>query len=267
MPQKGNKGGKKRNITRAARGGKNNDTPATQTGSQSAAGLVAMRKNTIAVSPAVNQFFADEYHAVGCTTTNQTNAASTGSVFVFKLNGPFNAFGPRLNNSGGFATNVPAGSIYLLSNNAATGAGAPYGLSTVIRQEVEIETIMNPSQGVGCRVVMFPSLDITNAGMGIGQAQEQNGACWVDIPANQSVPTVIKGIYDLSAVFGVSRRELRDNVAYAQPPGSDPANIAYLAVLVNSIDGTTNFSANFVLRFRTHFIFRRQNQFQTGAPS
>jgi len=243
------------------------DVPSTQYSNATGASVIAMRRTTIGHFPRVVQFFPDELDCWASTLINCTNSTAVGSVFSFKLNGPFNLFGPRYNNAGAFSVNVPAGAVYLLSNNSVTGAGAPYSTSTVMQQEVEIEAVMNPSQGVGCRVLMFPSTSLSTAGMSYTQAVEQNGAVYVDIPALQSVPVVIKGIYNINSVMGVSRAEVLNNYGYGQLPGSDPVEVCYLHFLVNAVDASTSWSGNFIVRFRTHFRLRRQNLYLSSAPS
>lgn len=218
------------------------------------------------IPPSV-QLFPDELENWGLTQVQLTLSAVAGVTFTFKLNGSFNLFGPQINNAGAFATNVPAGSNYLLSTNSAAGSNAPYFRATSRKAMVDLEVLGVSSNTIPISVATFPSVDSSISGLAIAICREQKGAAYGEISYNATSPLKLSTAVNFSTLFGVSDKEILDSPDYSQLPGVDPANLCYYHIYIASMDGTTAQTCYVNMSVRHLFRFRGLNTFNSTAPS
>jgi len=213
------------------------------------------------------QLFPDELHCFGKTQIQLSGLGISGSTSTFKLNGPFNLFGPQVNNTGAFASNVPAGSNYALGTNVAAGSHAIYGRSTVVSSKCDIELIGISSNTLPISVVMFGSLNSSVSGLPIAQWREQKGAAYSQLSYNATSALKLSAVTDIAQIFGVSKDIVKQSPDYSQPPLVDPANLCYFHIYIASADGSTNQTWYCNVTFTHEYVFRGINTFDTVPPS
>lgn len=235
----------------------------TNTTSDMAVGTVApLLRCTI---PKSAQLFADSYECWGVTSTATANSSTSGYSDTFKANGSFNLFGPQTNWTGAFATNVPAGSYYLISTGS-TNSVAPYGKCVTLGVEMEVKAT-NISITTPWELILVPTRTASLNAVGQTTIKEQRGAICVCFQPSNGAPALGKLAARTSAIYGVSEYEVRNNPDFAQAAGADPANLWYFHAYVRAMDGSTTGSVQLEYRFKFHFLFKELNIFTSTAPS
>jgi len=237
-------------------------------------GVQARRRDSRVSSVSIGrgvQFMPDEYRCYAAIDYQTfIGSGATGSTYTVKLNAPFNLFGPQVNYTGAFPNNVPAGSNAIISSNATAGATPPYNLATVTAVDFELTALTSNAttpNASAFNFAAFPSLNISASGMASSVFREQPMCTYMLCPAVATEPLKLVGHIDLATVFGVSKRELANNLDYAHPVGADPQNICYHQIQVNSLDGVSAVNVTIISRYVLHFIFRRRNQINSTAPT
>ncbi len=234
---------------------------------------VKFSKPTSVSVPKQMQFFPDLYRTWAVTDIQTYDTAIYNSA-TYKANCNFNLFGPQSNYAGAFAANVPSGSSYLISSNAASGGGAPYTGVTVT--DLEVEVVVTNAFGGGGQPPMYvfivPSLIGSLAGMTISTIREQRGVSYALVPGTTTSgglvePIVIRNKFSIADIFGRSRQEVEQNTLYQHGVGTSPLNLAYFHVITASFDGSTVCNTVVRTRVKSHFIFRTLNGFTSTVPT
>jgi hypothetical protein len=224
------------------------------------------RARTMCTVPRGMQFFPDTFNCCSKTVIGLGLSGSVASQHTYHLNSPAYQFGPQVNWTGAFATNVPAGISYLLSSNASGGSVAPYFYCTTHAIDFEIECIN--IQTISAYVTVVVSYDPSLSTMTQSQISEQRGAVQILVPpSNSTIPYKIRGLYNLSEILGVAHTEVLNDVQYRQPAGSLPAQSIYLHVIVASVDGSTTCAMQTRQSFTFWHKFTVANNFVTTVPA
>jgi hypothetical protein len=233
----------------------------------------SLKRNVVVSVPKYLQLFPDEFDCWSKTDVNMNFTTTTAPTYTFKINGPFNLFGPQANFAGAFGVNVPAGSDYLISNQGAAGASAPYSKCVVLDAEIGLEWIsVTGALSPGAWSYIIPSLQSSLAASTGSQLREQRGVSVTALPATTAESPMCLPIrqtcrFSISDLFGVDRKEVLENPDFSQQPTVDPVNIGYVHLVCGAVDGVT--VVNYFCRatIRLHMRFRRLNNFRSSAPA
>jgi hypothetical protein len=235
-----------------------------------------IRRPAVCTVPKHLQFVPDELDCWGRTGVTIQYTGGAKESTTWKVNSPYNLFGPQNNWVGAFSANVPAGSAELLQSTTATPAGATgfYSSSTIEDVELNMEIIATPGGNAPAAfVIVVPSLTADLSAVPTVNLREQRGALIATIPGQLNTnaspvqqPTAIKFSISMSDLFGVPRSLVRNSPDYAQIPLANPIVTGYLHIIVTAIDGVTavNFTANHL--FNLHHRFRRPNVMNSLTP-
>ncbi len=231
----------------------------------------AETQTTTVAIPKQCQMFPSRYRCYGTTSVQATVGGVAGDSETFKMNG-INQFGPQVNFTGSFGSNVPAGIAYLLSSGTASGASSPYGYATVISQEVTVRVLTNAGAGSvnfipSMTAIMF-SPNPTASGLSLTSIREQPYTAWVDVPAQTNMGAVIvKNSATCAQVAGVSPQVYRSDEDYWAGAVVDPTKLLYCHVLSRPLDNVSVLYTLLDIQFKTLYEFHTLNTFTSGAPA
>jgi len=216
--------------------------------------------------PTGRQFFPDVLYASGKTILNLGSNSGAAHNYSFQGNSPFNTFGPRVDFSGSYATNVPAGGAYLYGSEGTSTANGPYGYMWCIGSDWEIDVTSFGS--VPLYAVLLPTNETSISGMSLATAQEQRGAISIIVPGtNTAAANTLRYKIRYAQVFGVLEKEYENLPQYGALPANSPVGLAYMQLFVSSADGTT--AASYMIKVRAvhHIKFGQLNILPSVAPS
>lgn len=200
----------------------------------------------------------------------QPMTVSASNIMAFKGNS-FLLSGPRSNNAGAFASNVPSGLYYLLSSNATAGAVAPYEFYRIHSSRIKVRIISGYAAGAanteGLKVIIYPSLSASNAGTLLTQAVELPKCKYALCPASTTGKQfTLSNTIDSPTMFGQKATFGNDN-EYIGSATVDPVNLWYWQVYISSVDSTATVSYVVDITIDYDFDVLSRNTFVTTVPA
>jgi hypothetical protein len=235
------------------------------------------RRDTIVSVPRTCQFFPDRYLAWASLNTNGDITGAAG-VFThsFAASAPFNGYGPQVNYSGGFSTNAPSGSNYLLGGFSGVSsqiAASPYNRYIVLAHEIELSILSSGSSPNTIPIIAgitYSQNSVGTQNLAVTQIPEQPHTRWSLVPNTTTGGAIrVRMSAHVADLFGVKRKFYQEgHQIYGAPAGANPLRIMYAHVWLRAADGTTTaIYYTITVRHRFLIMFTDLNNFSTTVPS
>lgn len=193
-------------------------------------------------------------------------------ILVFKGNSVMNV-GPSQGTSyptGVFASNVPAGLIYILSSptiGAATGAVAPYGTYRVLGSA--ISAMYTPNTGsAATEINIFPSDQVSYANLTRTTIAEQpyNKSWSYGNAVQTSQLRRMKNYMSTAKIFGLKNKLMLEDGQFDGFPTVEPARPWFWHIYMTSFDGTATVVKLMRIQITYYIEFFTRNQYASGVP-
>jgi len=209
--------------------------------------------------------FPDRYRAWLRADMVGTLSGGTIQTLTFYGNGQ-HLLGPQSNWTGTYASNAPSGLYNLLSAPTTSGSVAPYGAYRVIRSTSRFQYVPSSSNAIATSVVLWPSTQGSYYTSSQTQYKEQPFAKNILVPATLSTPPrVLSHSMRTAEMFGVSNEAVISEQNYSSSAGSNPPSPWFWQVAINSIDGSTSFSGDWVMDIVYEVEFFSRNQYTSST--
>jgi len=221
----------------------------------------------VSMPKSVRQFFPSRFRAWAMSNYQHTNITAVGASLTFKQNCT-HLRGPRINNAGAYAPDVPAGQVYLLSGNNASGAQAPYLYGKIIRTEVYITALMTAATGTlpALLYCTFGSID-NNSGISTVELPEQPMTAYTYLSSDTVNNAILQTSISSATVAGVSEKAYIVDPEYDFTASADCSIINYCLIGVRALDGASTPSYHLEISFRDYYEFSQLNNFSPTTPA